>query len=206
MRTSSRTVAVLLFDELEALDVAGPVQVLTLAGRNWNFRPYKILPAAAEPRLVETRNQLRLEARQSFEELPSPEIVVVPGGYGARKALSDDKVVGWLKRAVGSATHVVGIGNGVLLLAKTGALGGADVSVNAETTEALLALEPSARVDTASHFRESGKCLTARTASGGMAAALRLVESHLGGKQAAGVADALGIVWSPATAPVRILG
>ena len=41
MRTSARTVAVILFDEVELLDVAGPLQVLD-AGR-----PPLELPAAS---------------------------------------------------------------------------------------------------------------------------------------------------------------
>ena len=42
MRTSARTVAVVLFDEVELLDVAGPLQVLTLAGRHWTFRTFSV--------------------------------------------------------------------------------------------------------------------------------------------------------------------
>jgi transcriptional regulator GlxA family with amidase domain len=196
MRTSAQSVAVVLFDEVELLDVAGPVQVLTLAGRSWNFRPFKILSLAAEARMIDTRSQLRLEARHVFASLPSPELVLVPGGYGARKALADAALVAWLAQATNVATQVVGIGNGVLLLAKAGALDGADVAIASESREALAELSPSARPDTTSDLRESGKCLTARTASGGVAAALRLVERHLGAKQASAVAEALGVPWN----------
>ena len=191
--------ALVLFDELELLDVAGPVQVLTMAGRSWNFRPFKILPASTEGKLIETRSQLRLEPRHALEDLPAPEIVLVPGGYGARRALADERLVEWLRRASSVATHLVGIGNGVLLLGRAGALDDADVSVPAEMRDSLLELAPSARPDTSAEFRESGKAITARTASGGIAAMLCLVERFLGGKQAASVADAIGVPWSSRT-------
>ena len=42
MRTSARNVTLVLFDEVEALDFAAVLQVLTQAGRHWNWRPFKI--------------------------------------------------------------------------------------------------------------------------------------------------------------------
>ena len=42
MRTKARRVIVVVFDEVELLDVAAPLEVLSTAGRRWNFRPYKV--------------------------------------------------------------------------------------------------------------------------------------------------------------------
>src|SRR5688572_11207734 len=86
VRTSSRNLAVLLFDEVELWDVASVMHVTALAGRHWNWRPFRLTTAAVAPGLIETRSQVRLEAAFGLESCPAPEILFVPGGYGARLA------------------------------------------------------------------------------------------------------------------------
>jgi transcriptional regulator GlxA family with amidase domain len=200
MRTSSEIVAVLLFDEHELLDVAGPVQALTMAGRKWNFRPFKIVPVAARPGLVETRSQLRLEATKALAEVPAPEVILVPGGYGARKAASDDLVVSWLRSAGASATSLLAVGNGVLLLASAGLLDGGDVAASAELAELVLDVSPTTRVDAEARWKEWGKVKTAATALGAVEAALDTVSKRLGKKQAAQVAREMGVPWAESAA------
>ncbi|HEX4335310.1 MAG TPA: DJ-1/PfpI family protein [Polyangiaceae bacterium] len=199
MRTSSRSLAVVLFDEVALLDVTGPLEVLTTAGRTWNFRLFKVHTVAAKASRVTTRSQLEIDARTTFDELPSPELLLVPGGYGARRALSDDALVAYIARAGASATHLFGVGNGTLLLGKAGLLGDAEVSVTSDVAELLGEIAPAARPDTKARFRKEGRLLTAATPSGAVDGALRLVVELLGNKQAIAVALALGV--TPPAAP-----
>ncbi len=192
MRTSSRSLAVVLFDEVALLDVAGPLEVLTTAGRTWNFRLFKVHLVAAARGQVKTRSQLELTAKASFEELPAPELLLVPGGYGARRALSDPAVVGYLSRAAATAAHLLAVGNGVLLLGRAGLLGDAQVSVTADAAELLREIAPEARADTQARFRQDGRLVTAATASGAVDGALRIVAELIGSKQANAVAAAVG--------------
>jgi transcriptional regulator GlxA family with amidase domain len=192
MRTSSRSLAVVLFDEVALLDVSAPLDVLTTAGRNWNFRPFKVFTVATAPGRIKTPSQIDLTAHGSFESCPSPEIVLVPGGYGARRALADAAVVDYLARAGATASIVFGVGNGVLLLGKAGLLGEATVSITTEAAELLREECPGAKPDTQARFRKEGKVVTAATAGGAVDAALQLVSDLLGRKQAVAVATALG--------------
>jgi len=194
VRTSSRSVAVLLLDEVELPEVAALASVLAQAGRQWNFRPFKLTPVGRSAGPVETRSQLRLEATRSLEECATAEIVVVPGGYGARKALSDDRVVEWLARVGAAAAEVVAIGHGVLLVARAGLADGRELAATPDTAALLadLGTEATARTDTVKH--ESGNVWSAATAAAAAELALDLVARHLGEKQARLVADSLGLV------------
>src|SRR5882724_1836294 len=183
MRTSSRTLAVVLFDEVALLDVAAPLEALTTAGRTWNFRPFKVFTVAATPGRKKTPSQVELEARGSFDDCPEPELVLVPGGYGARRALTDDATVQYLTRAGATASYVFGVGNGVLLLAKAGLIGATDVSVTADIAELLREACPEARPDPHARYRKEGKIVTAATAGGAVEAAVHLVSELLGKKQ-----------------------
>jgi transcriptional regulator GlxA family with amidase domain len=207
MRTSARNVALLLFDEVELLDVAGPLQVLSHAGRHWNWRPFRVFAVAREAGIVETRSQLRLEARHAFGDAPEPELVIVPGGYGARRALDDAELVAWLARTAGRAEIVLAVGYGSLLLAKAGLLANADVAAPADACELIGELGPSARPKSDVAVAESGKLVTASRSAAGLDAGLIALARVLGAKQALGVAAEIGHAWQPdagAPEPLRI--
>jgi len=189
-------VAIVLFDEVELLDVAGVASVLGAAGRQWNYRPFRIVPVGKHAGAVETRSQIRLEARSLLQECPTPELVVVPGGYGARRALGDAEIVGYLRAVAPSVTQFLCVGNGALLLASAGITADLDIAVPAETRAALTELSPTTRSDVVARFRESGNVLSAAAAAGAIDAALHLVSKLLGKKQAETVALSLGITWN----------
>lgn len=195
MRTSSRLVSLLLFDEVELLDVSAPLGVLTTAGRQWNWRPFRIQAVSARPGAIDTRSQMRLESEKAFDASETTEILIVPGGYGARRALDDAATMDWVRRAGKTAEHCLGIGNGVLVLAKAGICNDLEVAVGRESAELLSELAPSARRNGTARFIEAGKVLTTPNAMGAIEASLRLVSRLLGKKQAQGVAASLGVAW-----------
>jgi transcriptional regulator GlxA family with amidase domain len=205
MRTSSRSLAIVLFDEMALLDVAAPLEVLTTAGRVWNFRPFKVFPVAAAPGTLKTPSQLGLTATHTFGECPEPEVLLVPGGYGARRSLADESVVHYLRDAGARASLLFAVGNGVLLLARAGLLASSDVSVTAEIGERVQEIDGSVRPDTSARFRRSGRFVTASTPAGAAEAALQVVAELLGKKQAVAVAATLGLP-PPATSEVDIVG
>lgn len=191
MRTRSWTVELVLFDEVELVDVAGAVQALTLAGRQWNWRPFKIVPVAAARGSVATRNQLRLEASEDFVSCPATEIVLVPGGYGARAAADDERTVAHVRERAAAATLCTAVGQGVLLLARAGVIGDAEVALSRELAPALLEIAPAARVDTRRRVVESGRLLTAPGGTTSIDLGLSIVARLCGKKQALGVAQEL---------------
>src|SRR4051812_22666755 len=130
MRTKPYQTAIALFDEVELLDVAGPMSVLSSAGRQWNFRPFKFDLVANRQGSISTRSALSLDAPHSVASDPGCECLIIPGGYGARRAAEDDAFLAWLCRAVSGAELVAAIGNGVWLLARTGLLGDAAVAAS----------------------------------------------------------------------------
>ena len=204
MRTSARNVALLLFDEVELLDFSAVLQVLSLAGRQWNWRPFKVHAVSSGKSSIETRSQLRVETTATLASCPKPEIVIVPGGYGARRILDDEQWLRWLGEAGPSAEHLAAIGAGSLLLAKAGLLGSELVAATPELARELAELSPDARVTRERPLAESGRLLTAATSGAALDLGLLLVQRCLGEKQAHAVAGQLGHVWSGGSGPLRI--
>lgn len=203
MRTSSRPVALLLFDELELLDVVAPAQALSLAGRQWNWRPFKLYSVSGAQRPIVTRTQLAVNAEVTLAECPAPEIILVPGGYGARRALDDEALVAWLAEHGQRAEILACVGYGALLLGKAGLLGDAEVSIPADAVDLLKGVAPRARPDPARNTIDSGKIASARGGGAALQLGLNLVARCLGPKQVAVVADQLAVEWEGAS-PVRM--
>jgi transcriptional regulator GlxA family with amidase domain len=192
VRTSSRDFVILLFDEVELLDVAGVMQVASAAGRHWNWRPFRLIPAALRPGPIETRSQLRLEATASLAELPAPELLLVPGGYGARRAALEPELVAWVARAAQGAELVCSIGAGAAVLAAAGLLDGQSVAATPEVAAWLGAELPNTALDTEQAIVASGKILSAAASGSSMELGLRLIERVLGGSPTRAVRNSLG--------------
>jgi transcriptional regulator GlxA family with amidase domain len=89
MRTRPYRLAVVVFDEMDLLDVAGPLEVFSTAGRKWNWRAVKAELVATKPGPTLTRAQLQIGPTSVPPLAEPPELVLIPGGYGARRALED---------------------------------------------------------------------------------------------------------------------
>jgi transcriptional regulator GlxA family with amidase domain len=193
MRTKARSVVVVAFEELELLDPAAPLEVLSVAGRRWNFRPYKVSVVAAQRGLVSTRNQLRIEATQTFAETAPAEIVLIPGGYGARKLADDGAALVELARFAKDAELLAAVGNGVLPLLRAGLLGNEKVALGSElSAELCQTLGAEQRVE-AGGVVESGRIVSARASSDALKLALTIVGRTMGPKLVSMVAADLGL-------------
>jgi transcriptional regulator GlxA family with amidase domain len=196
MRTKPYATAIALFDEVELLDVTGPVSVLSSAGRQWNFQPFKIDLVAAVAGPVTTRSTLMLHATHSWASHTGTECLLIPGGYGARRAGEDEQLVEWIRRSAQTAELVGAIGNGVWLLAKAGLLDQVQVAASVELSAELVALCPSAQPNTREAVCSSGKFLSARASALSLDLSCEIVSRCFGKKLASGLSASLGIDWS----------
>ena len=180
-------IAIPLFDRFTALDAVGPYEVLSrLPGATVHF-------VADEPGMKRTETgMLGLSADLALEELPDPEIVVVPGGYGTRALLDDEQFVGWVRRAHETSEWTTSVCTGSLVLAAAGILDGLEATTHWLEHDLLesLGARPTAR-----RVVEQGKVITAAGVSSGIDMALVLA-AHVAGDDVA-KAIQLGIEYDP---------
>jgi transcriptional regulator GlxA family with amidase domain len=194
VRTSSRNFAILLFDEVELWDVAGVMQVASLAGRHWNWRPFRLIPTAIEAGLVETRSQLRIEAKVALLDCPAPEILLIPGGYGARRAAQNEHITAWCAKVWPDVELTLAIGAGVSVLGAAGLLDDTEVAVSNETRQWLAPSLPKTRLEESERIVASraGKLLTVASGTQAVDLGLAVVERFLGAKAASSLRVNLG--------------
>jgi putative intracellular protease/amidase len=180
-------IAIPIYDRFTALDAVGPYEVLSrLPGATVHF-------VAAEPGMKRTETgMLGLSADLALDELPDPEILVVPGGYGTRALLDDEQFVGWVRRAHETSEWTTSVCTGSLVLAAAGILDGLEATTHwleYDLLERLGAKPVSRRVV------EQGKVITAAGVSSGIDMALVLAARVAGDDVAKAIQ--LGIEYDP---------
>lgn len=181
-------IAILLFDRLTALDAVGPYEVLS------RLPDAEVTFVAQEPGLKHTdTHQLALLATASLTEVPSADVVLVPGGRVEQPELMDDGPVHeWLRTAHESSTWTASVCTGSLILAAAGLLTGRRATTHWTALEELgrLGAEP-----VAERVVFDGKLVTAAGVSAGIDMALALA-ARIAGEQVA-QAIQLGIEYDP---------
>ena len=180
-------IAFLLYDGFTALDITGPYDVLqNLPGSDPVFVAEQAGPVRNESRT------LALVADQSLQDVPAPDIVVVPGGLGTRVLLEHEPLLTWLRTAHESTTWTTSVCTGSLLLAAAGLLEGVPATTQWLTRDTLAALGADVVPE---RMVQAGKIITAAGVSSGIDMALALVQLMFG--DTAAQAIQLGIEYDP---------
>ena len=122
MAEQQRNVAILIFNDVEVLDFAGPFEVFSTAARLGDPSPFKVYTIAEHKRPIVARGGLSLNPQYSLEDCPPPDILLVPGGQGTRPLMEDTALLSWIHRQAGRVEHLLSVCTGALLLARAGLL------------------------------------------------------------------------------------
>lgn len=76
-----KKIAIVLFDDVEVLDFAGPFEVFSVTGKRKAGQPYEVV-TVAEKDTITARNQLVVKPLYTFADMPAPDILLIPGGGG----------------------------------------------------------------------------------------------------------------------------
>jgi putative intracellular protease/amidase len=165
-------IAIPLYDRFTALDAVGPYEVLS------RLPDSRVTFVGGEAGPYKTDNgMLTLLAEASLDEVPSPEILCVPGGWGTRAAMADERLVSWIRDAHETSEWTTSVCTGSLLLGAAGVLEGLDATTHWFELETLAEL--GAR-PTEQRVVEQGKVITSAGVSSGIDMALVLMAKIAG--------------------------
>jgi len=148
------TVGILIFDDVEVLDFAGPFEVFsrtrTVAGsdsrRTDDSAPFEVFTVARTRDTVTAIGGLKVLPHYSWADAPAIDILVVPGGFGTRALLHDEATLSWIRETAGRTRQVTSVCTGALLLAKAGLLQGKRATTHWAGLELLASIDPTIRV------------------------------------------------------------
>jgi transcriptional regulator GlxA family with amidase domain len=197
-------IAIPLYEDFTALDAIGPFEVLS------RMRDAEVTFVGARTGPVRTENgRAAFYVDAELEELAEPEIVCVPGGFGSRALLDDERLLGWIRHAHEHSEWTTSVCTGSLLLAAAGVLDGVPATTH---WLAMDLLEKLGARPVEERVVEEGKVMTAAGVSAGIDMALTLVE-RIAGERAAQAVQ-LSIEYdpqppfdsgSPRTAPAELV-
>ena len=184
---SRTTVGILLFDEVEVLDFAGPYEVFSRtrltpgieSRRTDDSAPFQVFTVAQRPQPVRATGGLRVLPDHDFGTAPSIDLLVVPGGFGTRALLANTEVLEWIRQTAAQADRVTSVCTGSLVLARAGLLAGRRATTHWGALALLAEIDPSIRVEADPRFVDDG-VVTSACVSAGIDMALAIVESMHG--------------------------
>jgi transcriptional regulator GlxA family with amidase domain len=178
-------VGILIFDDVEILDVTGPFEVFAVTRLNEKQRlqqssPFKVYL------ISETKNQilaiggLRLTPDVTISECPELDLLIIPGGWGTRKESKNKILLNWIGNQFTNDRLIASVCTGSSLLGKAGLLDGRGATTHWRAFDFLQESAPKARILKDVRFTLTEPIFTSAGISAGIDLALRIV-SHLFG-------------------------
>jgi transcriptional regulator GlxA family with amidase domain len=179
-------IAILAFDDVEALDLAGPYEVFTTATRmalrpeatDWPGQPvaagWQVACVARSPSPVRARAGLMVVPTQDFSDETPVDLLIVPGGVVDAAARCPD-TLNWVRRASAQASLTASVCTGVFVLAAAGVVYTHRVTTHWEDLDDLRRQWPSLNVVDGVRWVEDGRVFSSAGISAGIDLSLHLV-------------------------------
>ncbi|MBB4866722.1 transcriptional regulator GlxA family with amidase domain [Pseudomonas nitritireducens] len=190
-----KTVAMVLYDDVLALDVSGPMEVFSMANRYLPpERHYRLLTVAARPESVRASSGLRMSADLPLEALlAGVDLLLVPGGPGAYNG-NNEALNAWLPAAARAAKRYGAVCTGAFLLGAAGLLDGYRCTTHWNYLERLARLYPRTQVQAERIYVIDRNLITSGGVTAGIDMALAVVAEDHGKDVALEVAKVLLVV------------
>jgi transcriptional regulator GlxA family with amidase domain len=130
------TYGLLIFEGAEELDFTGPWEVFTSSAmlRDQSDRAVLI---AERPGPVRCNKGMRVLADHTFDDHPPLDVLLVPGGMGTRREVSNPTVIDWIHATSATVTWTTSVCTGALLLHEAGPARGRQVATHYGFEDAL---------------------------------------------------------------------
>ena len=181
---NKKNVALLLFDDVEVLDFAGPFEVFSVTSELNDYSLFNVYTVASEKRPIIARNGLSVNPDYAVTECPRPDIIIVPGGNGTRQVMHAPVLLEWVGGQSRQAELTLSVCTGSLVLAAAGLLKGLAATTHHEVFDLFRQVAPDTELKETDRFVDNGKIITAGGISAGIDMSLYVIERLLGAEQA----------------------
>jgi len=185
MAERKRNVGIVVFDQVEVLDFAGPYEVFSVATQVADPDSFNVYLVAESAASVEGRNGFTVVPQFTFANCPEPDILIVPGGPGTRVEENNPAMLDWVKAKADPAELVLSVCTGARILAKAGLLDGLEATTHWVSIDELKEMVPTATIHDDRRFVDNGKVVTSAGVSAGIDMSLHIVGRLCGEKAAA---------------------
>jgi transcriptional regulator GlxA family with amidase domain len=176
---------ILIFDQVEVLDVAGPFEVFSITRLNEERRmeepsPFRILLVSEKLDQVFAIGGLRLTPDVTINNCPDLDLLIVPGGWGTRKEVKNDALLKWIADRSAKSKITASVCTGSSLLGKAGLLDGQEATTHWRAFDFLRESAPRSKIREDVLFTLVEPIFTSAGISSGIDLALYIVSHFFG--------------------------
>lgn len=154
-------IGIFLFNDVEVLDFAGPFEVFSVTTREDGTKPFSVHTISENGQMIYARNGLKVHTDYSFDTMLSFDILIIPGGLGARESeIKKESVIHWISQQMEEVQFITSVCTGALLLAKAGLLDGKKATTHWASLDRLEKEYPEVNVVKNVKFVDEGNVIT----------------------------------------------
>jgi transcriptional regulator GlxA family with amidase domain len=181
---AAKHIGILLFDDVEELDAAGPWEVLANWTQNHPEDGWTVSLLSSDGKPVRAAKGMVMGPHHSFATVPPLRVLVHPGGQGTRSLMRDTDHLAWVRQQRADVPLLTSVCTGALVYAAAGVLARRPATTHWAALELLHTLDPSVDVHDSARFVDDGDVITSAGVSAGIDMALHLVERLAGADRA----------------------
>lgn len=179
------TVGIVIFDQVEVLDVAGPFEAFSVTRLNEERRqeqssPFRILLVSERKAQVSAIGGLRFTPDVTIYDCPAMDLLIVPGGWGTRKEVKNNTLLRWIAARAAKTRLTASVCTGSSLLGRAGLLDKREATTHWRTFDFLRDAAPTAIIREDVLFTLDEPIFTSAGVSAGIDLALRIVSHFFG--------------------------
>lgn len=174
-----RTIGVLIFEDFQLLDAAGPIGAFEMPMRGMTPPPYELTVIAPVAGPVRSSAGAIMMA-EPIPKQPKYDTLIVAGGTGTRAAMLDPKVQALVRTAMKTSRRVCSVCSGAYILAQTGVLDNRRATTHWGRTPDFLKRYPDVKLEPDCIYTRDGKVWTSAGITAGIDLALALIADDLG--------------------------
>lgn len=163
-------VGILIFNDAEVLDFAGPFEVFSVCSELQNDALFNVFTVAKVLAPVSAVNGLSVNPKYSFSSAPQIDILIISGGNGTKQQMLDNETLKWIAGIHATTLYTVSICSGARLLGLLGLLDDKPYCTHKDVYEHMQAIVPNGIPKPEMRFVQHDKIFT----SGGISAGIDL--------------------------------
>jgi len=184
--SETMNVAFLVYDQVEVLDLSGPLDVFVKANVIQPNSYYCFTVGKTKEAISTEANTMTVIPTYDLQTCPKPDMIVVPGANPDQimKYIQDkdfrETVLEWIKNHYDTGTVVFTVCTGSMLLSGTGMLAGHDITTHSMLLDVLEQHNPEANVIRNVRYIDQEQLITTAGITAGIDASLYMIGKHLG--------------------------
>ena len=177
---SKKTIGILLFNDVELLDFAGPLEVFTSANYLQEDDVYDVRTVGLTEEIIVNKSHLKVTPTEMIGESDGFDLFLIPGGFGTRPIITNDEILSKINQVIEASERTATVCTGSLILAKLGHLKNKKATTHHLVYDLLKKQDSSIQLTRGERFVDNDKFITSAGVSAGIDMSLYIVEQDLG--------------------------